>query len=475
MRLQSNAKWNARRGGALMVALLATVVLAGLASAMLNVAGAFKNEDVASSENSKALYIAEAGLSAGIATVTAGAPASAGAANAPVEFSGGGYWCNVVDNGDDTMTVTSSGARNGHVRSVEAVMKKNDDGVFASALFSGNSSGDPLYDLKLGGNGVQADKITGNVYSGGNVKITGNASVNGAIESSGVIAGGTGKEGKSLPVPDMASMNYESTCDFNVNNLFAGATFQTAGGLGGKAWQLPESNPAHIFRKNPNDRTSVTSKTPKDDYFLEDPYENVSGSSTTDWQHATPITLSGMGGKPGPNSTNKVFYIDGNLWIHNLNAYSFALVSPDGTPVRLTIVVKGNIYISDNIIYQDTNRDGLAMIAMKDSTQVDSGNIYFGDPQFGTLEQMDAFMYAENNFLDNNLSASGSAKVTVNGNMTAGNQVKINRDFGAQHSKLTVNFDGRVNSGNITLPGLPKSSGAGATWSLASWREVAMP
>ncbi len=460
------------RGGALLVALVATIVLSGLAGAMLAVAGAFKRENVAATENSKSMYIAEAGLSIGIASVVAGAPAGAGSQADPVEFSGGGYWCNVVDNGDSTMTVTSFGVRNGHVRGVEAVMLDGAEGVFNSAVFAGNSSGDPLYDMKFGGTGGQADEIEGNVYSGGNVTIVGDADVSGEIKASGAIAGGTGKEGQSLAVPDIAGMHYETTSDFDVASLFSAATFQ-ASAVGGSAWQMPESSPAHIFRKNPNDRTTDTSKTAKDDYFLEDPYEAINGSSTLDWQHSTKITLSGVGGEPGVSSTNKIFYIDGNLWVHNRGAFSFAIVSSDGTPVRVTLVVKGNIYISDNIFYQDADRDGLALIAIKDSGEADSGNIYFGDPSFGTLEEMDAFMYAENNFLDNNLSASGSARVTVKGNMTAGNQVKINRDFGAQHSKLTVEFDDRLSAGDMSLPGLPKSTGAGASWSLASWREIA--
>jgi len=150
------------------------------------------------------------------------------------------------------------------------------------------------------------------------------------------------------------------------------------------------------------------------------------------------------------------------------------MVSPDGTPLRVTFVVKGNIYISDNIFYHDENQDGLALIAMKDSAVTDSGNIYFGDPSFGTLEYMDAFMYAENNFLDSNLSATGSARVTVHGNMTAGNQVKINRDFGSQHSKLTVNYDSRIWDGTLQLPGLPTASGSGSAWAVASWREVSV-
>ena len=140
-----------------------------------------------------------------------------------------------------------------------------------------------------------------------------------------------------------------------------------------------------------------------------------------------------------------------------------------------TFVVKGNIYFSDNIFYNNTEKDGIAFIAMKDSKVKDSGNIYFGDPTFGTLEHMDAFMYAENNFYDNNLSASGSATVTVNGNMTAGNQVLINRDYGTQHSKLTVNFDDRLLTGDLRLPGLPTATGGDALWVMRSWREVPVP
>ena len=75
----------------------------------------------------------------------------------------------------------------------------------------------------------------------------------------------------------------------------------------------------------------------------------------------------------------------------------------------------------------------------------------------------------------NHLDAVGSKTVTVNGNMTAGNQVRIERDFQGQHSKLTVAFDDRIATGAVSLPGLPGSDPNGAGWSVASWREVAVP
>jgi hypothetical protein len=142
----------------------------------------------------------------------------------------------------------------------------------------------------------------------------------------------------------------------------------------------------------------------------------------------------------------------------------------------VTFVAKGNIYFSDNVFYKNTAEDGVAFIAMKDSAVADSGNIYFGDPIYGTLEQMHAFMYAENNFVDKNLNSTGSAKVAVYGNMTAGNKVDIQRDYGNQHSKLTVNYDGRISSGDLKMPGLPGSGDGGdGTWAFQAMRRIARP
>jgi hypothetical protein len=78
---------------------------------------------------------------------------------------------------------------------------------------------------------------------------------------------------------------------------------------------------------------------------------------------------------------------------------------------------------------------------------------------------MDAFMYAENNFYDNNLNAGGSATIVVNGVMSAGNQVAINRDFGTSHVKLDLNFDDRVVNRTLTLPGMPPLLGGSGSHS----------
>jgi hypothetical protein len=148
--------------------------------------------------------------------------------------------------------------------------------------------------------------------------------------------------------------------------------------------------------------------------------------------------------------------------------------------VKLTFVVKGNVYFSDDVMLMNSEKDGVAFIAIEDKAEPDSGNIYFGDPVFGTLNHMAAFMYAENDFIDNNLDAKGSAVVHLSGNMTAGNRVDIQRDFvqadgSIVHSKLDVAFDDRISTGALVLPGLPGTAAADIDVQVLMWREIADP
>lgn len=463
---------DSRRGGALITSLLAVVVLTGMTVAMLQMTVASNDEHRATSSRVDALYVAEAGLSeAIIALEIGGAAAIAGSADAPLTFSGNGqYWSTTADNGDGSFTIQSFAQVEGSVRGVEAVMVSSGSPVFDNALFAGNSSGDPLYSLEFGGKGKQGDEIIGDVYSGGDIDLNDDASITGMTRAAGTITGLGGEEGVKQGIPDIAGMDYETNNDIDVAKLFASATYQKDD-AGGSAYQLPEEDPAHIFRLNPSDRSSNTSSTTKDDYFLEDPYENVRSDPNMNGKDAYKITLSGSGGHPGPSGNEMVYFIDGNLWIHNKSTYSFKFYT-NGEFTRVTFVVKGNVYFSDNLFYQNKNKDGVAFIAMKDDKVDDSGNIYFGDPDFGTLEHMDAYMYAENNFYDTNLDKDGSAEVTLVGNMSAGNQVLINRDYGDEHSKLTVEWDDRVSDGTISMPGLPDSSAGAGGYVMASWREI---
>jgi hypothetical protein len=465
-----------RRGSAAVVALVAVTVLVGLCGAMLMIASRSSSEGGSAVDRHQATAVAQAGLGEALAQAGVGNLAPIGSEDAPIPFGGGSYWVEVAPAEDGGSVLVSAYADvRGEHDALQALLTGGGEDIYDHALFAGNSAGDPLYTMKLGGVGVQADQVTGDVYSGGSVLVEGDAAVTGDIRATEDVTGASGQEGVHQPIPDIGAMDYPNTADFKVADLFGLASYRS-NALGGRAYQVPESNPAHIFRKNPSDRLSDISSTAKDDYFLEDPYEPVHTDSGSTGADACPITLSGVSGEPGASGNQKVYFIDGNLWVHNKNVFSFKIEHGDPAGVQVTFVAKGNIYFSDNVFYDNTQQDGVAFIAMKDEAVLNSGNIYFGDPVFGTLEQMHAFMYAENNFIDNNLSATGSAQVAVYGNMTAGNQVDIRRDFNGQHSKLTVNYDGRISTGALLMPGLPRANPEdGADWTYQATRRIARP
>ena len=468
-----------RSGGALLFSLVAATLVAGLAAAAYTLSFAQTREVNQAASRTRALYVAEAGVSESIIRISGAlaqsstVPATIGTKGAPLEQRSGKLWCDVIDHANGEYTITSTGVANLTRRTLEAVIEPTGGGVFDYAIFAGNSSSDPNYALGLGGVGAQADAITGNVYSGGSVAISGDASVAGVVDATGTVSGSAGNEGEKRSLPNIIGMNYEANHDFDVATMFSSAT-QQSNALGGTAWQLPESSPAHIFRKNPDDRLSEINATAKDDFFLEDPYESLDGFTAPSGSTGQAITVSGLAGEAGASGDDKVYFIDGNLWIHNYQWSRMELAND----AKVTFVVKGNVYFSDDIYVGDPSTSGVAFLAINDPNEADSGNIYLGDPEFGTLEYMQAFLYAENNFYDNNLDENGSATVTLDGNMTAGNHVDINRDFvdgdgNVQHSKLTVDFDNRISTGALVLPGIPDGTGGTAGFRIISWREVA--
>jgi hypothetical protein len=478
MKIRDKHAERARRGSAAIVALVAVTVLVGLCGAMLMIASRTSGESGSAVDRHQATAAAHAGLAEAMVRIAAGNTSSdgLGTPDEPLAFGGGTYWVEVdADEDAGTCTVTAFADVRGDRDALQALLSGGSPDIYDHALFAGNTSGDPLYALKLGGLRAQADQVNGDVYSGGGVAVSGNAAVHGDNRAQDDITGASGESGVSQPVPDIAAMDYPNTADFKVDQLFASASYKS-NALGGKAWQVAESSPAHIFRKNPSDRSGDWNATEKQDYFLEDPYEPVRTDSNSTGADACPLSLSGISGEPGVNGNHKVYFIDGNLWIHNKNVFSFKIKHAEQNGIQVTFVARGNIYFSDNVFYQNTQTDGVAFIAMKDSGVEDSGNIYFGDPVYGTLEQMHAFMYAENNFIDKNLNAQGSAEVAVYGNMTAGNKVDIQRDYGSQHSKLTVNYDARISLGSLEMPGLPRGNGgAGDGWDFQAVRRVAHP
>lgn len=468
-------------GSALVTGLITVVMLLGMSAAVMTITLEKSDERSEAVDSQRALNVANAGIAHALTNISAANTDDIASEEAPFAFSDGGYWVTVADQGTDTYLVTSVGQVRGDREVVQAVVQGEQGGVFDNAIFAGNSSGDPLYTLGLGGSGGQNDQIFGDMYVGGNLTLVDDASVTGTVRAAGVITGMDGVEGAGQLGPNLYAMNYPGTADVQVADEFNGGDAEyKSDGAGGTAWQLPEENPAHIFRKNPSDRKTEYQSTVKDDFFMEDPYESVSGGSQTSSKYAYQVSLSGVNGESGANSNKMIYYVDGNLWLHNKHTYSLQMESASGDGTQVLFVVSGNIYFSDNFFYGDEDNDGVAFIAMQDDDYPDdTGNIYFGDPVFGTINKMYGYMYAENNFYDMNLDSSGSEKVEIHGNMSAGNQVIVDRDYktaygSIKHTKLTVDFDERVSNGALNIPGLPGQSGAGeaSNFSVVAWRRV---
>jgi len=252
---------------------------------------------------------------------------------------------------------------------------------------------------------------------------------------------------KTAETPSGASDGWGN--DVDVASQFSGSTKTI----------YDQDNPAHIFVKNP---TSVSyDKIPgKDDYFLEDPTDPSYGAS-----HQY-ITVKS-------NGNDKVYYVDGNVYIHNGSSYDFMFRDP-GT--KMTIIANGNITISDEFWYNggtEDPQDMLAFIALKDPAVENSGNIYFGDSQFGTGGDVHAMLYAENNFVDNNLDTSGQPYLSVFGNMTAGNHVDIDREEPGR-TRLDVTLDERIRRQEDLPPGLPPAlSGQRTIYASEGWSRIA--
>jgi hypothetical protein len=236
------------------------------------------------------------------------------------------------------------------------------------------------------------------------------------------------------------------------------------------------------------------SGTPVDDYFLEDPTDSTyntipSGESLavakndSDRTHTMLINVR-------PEDNVKLYYVDGNVYLHSTPTYAMRFRQP-GT--RITIVAKGNITISDEFYYNasyPTNlqysamnstvvknpSDALCLIALKNPSCTNSGNIYIGDTAMGTGGSIHAMLYAENDFVDNNINSVDQQFISVFGNMTAGNQVRLNRQVGSgtYRTRLDVTLDERIRDGSIIVPGLPHPVGGERSIQIdTAWRMVA--
>ena len=474
------------------IIMLLMLSLVGVASLMTS------NSEMTLSGNIKdattAFYLADAGAERAISILGDSTQWRAGFENQGL--SGGSYNVVVADSTTNailgsTIMITSFGHFKEAQKGIEVVMGPADmHPLFYHAIYAGNfDEYDPDVDsqawtsqLALGGTGFSADIINGDIFFNGNVNVGGSAQVNGSIEAGGIASGNAPTEGATGGVeyeapPDLAGMNYETLADFYVG---AGSPWNSFG-------YLPSSDPRHIFVNDFRDDLGGASGFTFDNpnYFFGDPHE------TSD---LTRISVSTAG-------NNRTYFIDGNLWIEPQGTVSQLVNSPTGG-THITIVVRGNIYFCDELRYSNPDLDGIAFIAMSDgesytdenhNNQYDSGepllrdngdglydgnaegsgNVCFGDPNGGPLGNISGFIYAENNFQDHVLDGTGSTPLPfgVTGLLSAGNLFQVNRDYSGGHARMTINYDNRLETGLLNLPGLPRARGNGALV-VFSWREL---
>jgi len=310
--------------------------------------------------------------------------------------------------------------------------------------------------------------LNGDVSATGGIDVTESASISGAVQ--------TGAEKRG--VPDLTSMNYKINNTHNVSQIFTDQGVSSG-------YLASDHELYNVVVKNPGNRATECATTSGDDYFLEPASGFIAG---TPKDGATPLNLG---------NDERIYYVDGNVWIHSPQTFGFALNG------KATIVATGNIYICDNTVYSNSESLlGLVALGEYDGSGnlVSGGNIYFGDPRFGTTYTVSGLMFAGNDFLYNTDSVTGAAQepqtgFTVNGNFAAINQVSVQRDWysadvtgskrpayfntdtnqwidtndgsvltateisNLRHYQMKVNYDDRVRNPETQPPGLPRGGG----------------
>ena len=475
----------------------------------------------------KAFYLAEAGVERLASNLNSGNFTSIGTTT----LGEGSYSVDInVTPGEPCAVAT--GTAGGETRRVQMSMnfliQPYENGIYAGGM-DGNSwtfmlrgQGDPcgvygyhwegsnwVYALLGDANGK--DIINGNIFADGNVSLYQQASVNAALSpnshnlngdvnatgtiatnDSATIAGQRYQHETEISPPDLISMNYAVNNTHNVTKIFnnAGVTHGSP----------PAGNPLYdVFQINPSDsRSSCCSSTDGNDYFL----DLHTGSTYVEGKWNDPKTAINVG-------TDRVYYIDGNLWINSNQSYGFLMSG------KVTIVVTGNIYLCDNIAYANPSSDMLGLVALgkydNNGNRISGGDIVFGDPTYGTLYEMSAMMFAAHDFLYNtrtigSYSAEPKSGFIINGSMAAIDKVSLERDWytvsgstrqpccykpstnqwydsttgtvltAAQvatmkHYRMVVNYDDRVRSSATQPKGLPRGKGL-IFCGLGTWKEL---
>ena len=500
-----------KNGVALVGVIAFTVIFTILAFSLLSIA---KSEiDLAAREinRSKAFYLAEAGITA----ITDKMRNRQFEDIDETTFEDGSYSVAIYESTPDY--VISTGVFAGQVKQIRAdfafLAKPYEDAVYAGNLSGTNfvfdlrGQGDPRL---LSGREIDGrDTVSGNVFIDGNIKLYEDSAIlpapipntyqaNGDVEATGSInlldsasvSGQVSPNSDSIEPPDLMAMNYPVNNTHNISRIFEDSDIDSG--------RLPSDHELrNVITKNPSDRLQECATTVGDDYFFEPSSGFVTGA--TQKSASTRLDLG----------NDRIYYVDGNVWIHNPQTYGFLASG------KVTIVATGDIHICDNVKYADNN-SMIGLVAMgnydNDGDLVSGGNIYFGDPRFGTTYTVSAVMFAANDFLYNTDSVTGAAEepltgFSVFGNFSALNKINVYRDWytnfttwqshpayfdsqlgkwvdagtgialttgqlnSLRHYQLQIKYDDRLRSPDERPPSLPRG-GRSIFAGLTNWQEL---
>jgi hypothetical protein len=445
-----------------------------VATAGVVVAIARRDPDVPTSERGqKARSIAEAALSTKISRMVAGDYSDLGSSEHGVTIAGGTAWV-AVENFDvrrELFRLTAQATFGDETQVVEAVLRPLADPPAICAVFAGNASNDPDYVLAFGGEGDAADAIEGDVYSGRDLLVRGGARIQGALRARGRVEGAEGEFPVMRAGPDFsASLRGRHPAGhartFQVDTLFSGATLESDP-WGGRAWQVPRENPAHVLRRNPSDREELCRTTAGDDWFLEEPCAS-SRSAAPDADGAAWIDLPEADGAGSARSV--VFVIDGDLWITNRSLRAVRFGRPGSAHTSVAFVVRGDIHVGADVVDPGDRGDAIAFVALRREGREESGDIRIGGELANPVERLDALLFAERD-IRREVEPRPQRPLVVRGALVAGNQVAIGSD--APHARLVV----RCGEGSAIAAraGLPIPQDRVSAFTVLSWRALGAP
>jgi hypothetical protein len=443
---------DSKSGASLVVVMVSVIIISILTIGLNQLSSIHGAQTVRFEHSAQAFWLAEAGMKRAIADLrTYG---RSGWTDIPETSLTGDaartYEVTVVPS-TDTKTFISTGtvaiggeSISRHVEfDVEYIFKGFEDGIYSANA----RPYDPDWDLQLRGDtygtddGPRAPTSQGANLPGGNDIMLGIVNANGSVRmydesqvvDSGLIPGNviysgdleqaatTYIEGTTMQIPsgsydppDLSANEYHINNDYDIAQIFNNLSISSG--------RLPSSHPLYnLVVKNPSNRASENSSTDGDDFYFEPATITNTGTPATG---STPLSLS----------NNVTYYVDGHVWFHNTSTFGFEVSG------QSLIVSTGSIHISDNISYSDRTSDLLALVALgqlNDTTGAyeSDGNIYFGDPRFGTTYTVDAFMFANNDFLYNTDSVDPTSQqepetgFQVFGNYMAVGQISLLRDW----------------------------------------------